>query len=52
MNTFFTAYSRFQAQNVKNKKYLVKLSDIDRDIKMGRNSGDIALQMFIMKKDM
>ena len=34
------------------KKYLVKLSDIDRDIKMGRNSGDIALQMFIMKKDM
>ena len=27
MNTFFTAYSRFQAQNVKIKKYLVKLSD-------------------------
>ena len=34
------------------KKYLVKLSNIDRDIKMGRNSGDISLQMFIMKKDM
>jgi len=34
------------------KKYLVKLSNIDRDIKMGRNTGDVALQMFIMKKDM
>ena len=34
------------------KKYLVKLSDIDRDIKMGRNTGDIVLQMFIIKKDM
>ena len=34
------------------KKYLVKLSNIDRDIKMGRNAGDVALQMFIMKKDM
>ena len=27
MNIFFTAYGRFQAQNVKIKKYLVKLSD-------------------------
>ena len=34
------------------KKYLVKLSNIDRDIKMGRNNGEVALQMFIMKKDM
>ena len=34
------------------KKYLLKLSNIDRDIKMGRNNGDVALQMFIMKKDM
>lgn len=33
-------------------KYLSKLADIDRDIKLGRVNGNVYLELFIAKKDM